>query len=48
MFCAACMGGIWLALTVPRQTIPLVKPADFGVGLISSAIRLSQRWDQAF
>ena len=41
MFCAACIGGIWLAFTVPRQTMPFANPADFGVGLISSATNLS-------
>ena len=27
MFCAACIGGVWLAFTTPRQTMPFVKPA---------------------
>ena len=36
MFCAACICGVWLALTTPRQTIPLLKPADCGTGSISS------------
>ena len=26
MFCAACIGGSWLAFTVPRQMIPLAEP----------------------
>ena len=32
MLCAACIGGTWLALTAPRQMMPLMKPSDSGVG----------------
>ena len=41
MFCAACICGVWLALTTPRQTMPFVKPSDSGVGLTSSATNWS-------
>ena len=34
-FCAACTGGVWLALTTPRQTMPLVNPVEPGTGLMS-------------
>ena len=30
-FCAACIGGVWLALTTPRQVTPIKKP--FGAAL---------------
>ena len=36
VFCAACTGGTWLAFTTPRHTIPLMNPADSGVGLINA------------
>ena len=34
-FCAACISGVWLALTTPRQTMPLVNPSVPGTGLTS-------------
>ena len=42
MFCAACICGVWLALTTPRQMIPLTKPSEAGVGLISWATNWSK------
>ena len=41
MFCAACIGGNWLALTTPRQTMPLVKPSAPGTGFTSCATNWS-------
>src|SRR5437764_15375988 len=35
MFCAACICGVWLAFTTPRQTMPLMKPSEPGTGLIN-------------
>ena len=28
-FCANCISGTWLALTLPRHLMPLMKPSDF-------------------
>ena len=36
MFCAACIGGVIDAFTVPRHTIPLEKPSLAAVGSTSS------------
>jgi hypothetical protein len=33
---AACMGGVCTAALSPRQTMPLMKPSDSGVGAISA------------
>ena len=41
MFWAACICGVWLAFTTPRQTIPLLKPSDSGVGFMSCATKRS-------
>ena len=41
MFCAACISGVWLAFTTPRQTMPLAKPSLAGVGFTSAATKRS-------
>ena len=35
-FWANCNSCTWLALTLPRQLMPLMKPSESGVGLMSS------------
>ena len=37
--CAACIGGTMLALTVPRQVMPLAKPSASVPGFTSSATK---------
>ena len=31
IFCAACICGVWLAFTTPRQTIPFTNPSVSGI-----------------
>ena len=41
MFWLNCNSTTWLALTTPRQRIPLMKPSDSALGLISSRTKRS-------
>src|SRR6266516_350343 len=41
MFCAAWICGVWLALTTPRQTMPLLNPSESALGLIHWATNWS-------